>query len=303
MSTEIGNRPDESDVPASASAASPRGRPSWSGLLRLSLVSVPVKAYPAVSTSSVTHFHQLHADCGQRIRYQKQCPQHGPVDAAAIVRGYAFAPDQHVLVEPEELDRLRPTKDKVLLLEHFLPAHQVDPTCFAGRSLYLLPDQLAAQHPFGVVAEAMRQARCWAVGRVVFSGHRSLVLVRPAGRILALDVLHYPTQVRAAQTWDADLRGGQTTAEELRLARQLIDAASGPLDWSGFRDTTAEELAALVEAKVANRPPPVAGDEPIAVLQLLDALKQSVAAAAVAKDASSGAPRSGQTRLPRKPQP
>jgi DNA end-binding protein Ku len=84
MSTEIGNRPDESDVPASASAASPRGRPSWSGLLRLSLVSVPVKAYPAVSTSSVTHFHQLHADCGQRIRYQKQCPQHGPVDAAVV---------------------------------------------------------------------------------------------------------------------------------------------------------------------------------------------------------------------------
>jgi DNA end-binding protein Ku len=301
MSTEIGSHPGEPAVGASATATSPRGRPSWSGLLRLSLVSVPVKAYPAVSTSSATHFHQMHAHCGQRIRYQKRCPQHGPVDAAAIVSGYAYAPDQHVLVEPEELDRLRPNQDKVLLLEHFLPAHQIDPTRFAGRSLYLLPDRQAAQHPYAVVAEAMRQARTWAIGRVVFSGHRTLVLVRPAGRVLVLDVLHYPAQVRAAQTWDADLRGGQATAEELRLARQLIDAASGPLDWSGYRDTTAEELAALVEAKVANRALPAAGDEPIAGLQLLDALKQSVAAAD--KDAQPGVSRSRQARSPRRTQP
>jgi DNA end-binding protein Ku len=301
MSTEIGSHPGTLSVPASVTATAPRGRPSWSGLLRLSLVSVPVKAYPAVGTSSVTPFHQLHADCGQRIRYQKRCPQHGPVDAAAIVCGYAFAPDQHVLVEPEELDRLRPTQDKVLLLEHFLPAHQVDPTCFAGRSLYLLPDRLAAQHPYGVVAEAMRQARSWAIGRVVFAGHRSLVLVRPAGRVLVLDVLHYPAQVRAAPSWAADLRNGLATAEELRLARQLIDAASGPLDWSRYRDTNAEELAALVEAKVARRALPAAADEPIAVLQLLDALKQSVAAAD--KDAQPGVSRSRQARSPRRTQP
>src|SRR5271166_1972646 len=169
MSTQIDSHPDEPDLAASLTTAAPRGRPSWSGLLRLSLVSVPVKADPAVATSSVSHFHQLHAGCGQRIRYQKRCPVHGPVDAAAIVRGYALAPDQHVLVEPEELDRLRPAKDKVLLLEHFLPAQQIDPSCFAGRSLYLLPDRLAAQHPYAVVAEAMRQARRWAIGRVVFS--------------------------------------------------------------------------------------------------------------------------------------
>jgi DNA end-binding protein Ku len=303
MSTDLGSHPDEPVVAASAATApAPRGRPSWSGLLRLSLVSVPVKAYPAVSTSSVTPLHQLHADCGQRIRYEKRCPQHGPVDAAAIVRGYAYAPDQHVLVDPEELDRLRPNQEKVLLLEHFLPAHQVEPTRFAGRSLYLLPDSLAAQHPYGVVAEAMRQARRWALGRVVFSAQRCLVLVRPASRVLVLDVLHYPAQVRAPQVWDADLGGGLATAEELRLAGQLIDAASGPLDWSRYRDTTAEELAALVETKVAKRALPAAA-EPSAVLQLLDALKQSVASATADSDSALAGPaRSRQSRCSRRPQ-
>jgi DNA end-binding protein Ku len=299
MSTPSANQPGQPAVPANAATAfAPRGRPSWSGLLRLSLVSVPVKAYPAVSTTSVTPFHQLHAGCGQRIRHEKRCPRHGPVDAAAIVRGFAYAPEQHVVVEAQELDKLRPTKDKALLLEHFLPAHQVEPILFAGRSLYLLPDGMAAQRPYSVLAEAMRQAGSWAIGRVVFSGHRSLVLVRPASRVLVLDVLHYPAQLRAAQDCADQRGGGLATAEELQLARQLIQAASGPLDWSRFRDSNAEELAALVQAKLANRASLPATAEPIAVLQLLDALKQSVAATTAAGSAVPAAPARAQRRTP-----
>ena len=71
-------------------APAPRGRPSWSGTLRISLVALPVKAYPAVSSShGVPACHLLHAECGQRIRYHKHCPRHGTVPAEAIVRGYA----------------------------------------------------------------------------------------------------------------------------------------------------------------------------------------------------------------------
>jgi len=225
------------------------------------------------------------------------------VDASVIVRGYAYAPDQHVVVEPEELDKLRPTKDKALVLEHFLPAHQVEPTYFAGRSLYLLPDGLAAQHPYAVVAEAMRLAGSWAIGRVVFPGHRNLGLVRPTGPFLVLDLLHYPAQVRPAQGWDAQLRGDLAAAEELQLARQLIQAASGPLDWSRYRDSSAEELTALVQAKVANRACPPTTAEPIAILQLLDALEQSVAAPTAAASAAPAAPsRARPTRSSRRPQ-
>ena len=99
---------------------STRGRPSWSGMLRASLVTVPVKAYAAVSTAATAHFHLLHAGCNQRITYQKHCPGHGAVTADAIVRGYAYAPAQHVIVEAEELERLRPARDKALLVEQFV---------------------------------------------------------------------------------------------------------------------------------------------------------------------------------------
>jgi len=265
--------------PGNVFAAASRGRSSWSGLLRISLVAVPVKAYPAVSSTSISpHFHLLHAGCGQRIGYQKHCPRHGPVEAAAIVRGYEYAPGQHVVVEAEELDKLRPARDKALVLEQFVAVDEVDPVFFSGRSLYLLPDGAAAQHPFAVLVAALRQSAKAALGRVVLSGSRQLVLVRPAGKLLAMDVLHYPAQVRQASAWESDLTAGVATLAEQELAAQLIALSSGPLDWSRYRDTSAEELAALLQAKIAEQPPPVAEEEPVAVLQLLDALKQSVAA-------------------------
>jgi DNA end-binding protein Ku len=263
----------------SSFAPAARGRPSWSGLLRLSLVTVPVKAYAAVSSSTgASHFHFLHAGCQQRISYQKHCPRHGAVAADAIVRGYEYAPDQHVVVEAEELERLRPARDKALVLEQFVPIADVDPTFFAGRSLHLVPDGVAAQHPYGVLAEALRRVGKAGLGRVVLSSQRQLVLVRATGRVLVLDVLHYPAQVRTAAAWETDLPPSAATDAERDLAGQLIALASGAPDWTRYRDTNAVELAALIEAKIAEQPPAAPAEEPM-VLQLLDALKESVAAA------------------------
>ena len=131
--------PSENDPGAGGPGPAPPGRPSWSGLLRISLVSVPIQAYPAVRSAAATPFHFLHADCGQRIRYQKHCPQHGAVPAEAIVRGYAYAPDHHVLIETEELEQLRPARDKALVLEQFVPVGDIDPTFYAGRSRTCFP--------------------------------------------------------------------------------------------------------------------------------------------------------------------
>ena len=106
-----------------------------------------------------------------------------------------------------------------------------------------------------------------------------MVLVRPCGKVMSMDVLHYPAQVRASTAWEADLSAAKATPGEQELAAQLIALSSGPLDWACYRDTSAEELAALLQAKIVDRPPLAPAEEPVAVLQLLDALKQSVAAA------------------------
>jgi DNA end-binding protein Ku len=271
--------PPQATTASTSAASAPRGRPSWSGLLRFSLVALPVKAYPAVASKTVSHFHLLHAGCGQRLQYQKRCPKHGPVTSDDIVKGYSYSRDRCVVVEPEELERLRPAKDRALVLEQFVALREIDPVRFAGRSLYLWPDGMAAQHPYGVLVAALHKTGKAALGRVVWSSQRQLVLVRPCGPVLVTDVLHYPSQVRTASVAEADLPQPQPSATELDLACQLIALADGSLDWSRYRDTSADELAALVQAKIDQQPPMMSPDEP-AVLHLLEALKQSVAAAA-----------------------
>jgi DNA end-binding protein Ku len=243
------------------------------------LVAVPIKAYPATTTSSETHCHQLHADCGQRIRYEKHCPHHGKVEAGAIVSGYPYAPNQYLVLDDDQLDQLRPAQDRALCLERFLDPDQFDPALFSGRTLYLLPDGLAAQHPYAVLRQALQERRQWAVGRVVLSGHRRLALVRPAAGVLTLHVLHYPAQVRSRTSWEAELRGGTISAAGQDLAAKLIDASTQPIDWSAYRDDSADQLAALVEATLQGRALTPVVEAKVPVLPLLEASQQSVAAA------------------------
>jgi len=282
------SEPEATSLPATGAGGPPRGRASWTGLLQVSLVAVPVKAYPAISTTDTIHFNQLHADCGQRIRYEKHCPIHGKVEAAEIVKGYPYAPDQYVVIEDSELEQFRPPREKALLLEQFVEAGQVEPVMLSGRSLYLFPDGLPAQRPYLLLAQAMQTRACCAVGRITMTGRRYGVVVRPVGRLLAMHVLHDPGLVRPAATLEAELRDGTSSPEELNLACTLIDSASGPLDWSRLRDDTPEKLAQLVEAKLEGRQVQAPQEEPVQVLQLLDALKQSVAQAAGKK--ASGVP-------------
>ena len=272
--------PDRTELPSVSSPGPQRGRASWTGLLQFSLVAVPVKAYPAISATDSISFNQLHALCKQRIRYEKHCPIHGKVEAVEIVKGYPYAPDQYVVVDDSELERLRPPKEKALLLEQFVEAGQVEPAMLSGRTLYLFPDGLPAQRAYLLLAEAMRQRACCAVGRVSMTGRRYGVVVRPLRRLLAMHLLHDPALLRPAAALEADLRDGVSSPEELNLACMLIDSASGPLDWSRLRDDTQEKLAQLIEAKLEGREVAAAEAEPVQVLHLLDALKQSVAQAA-----------------------
>jgi len=191
-----------------------------------------------------------------------------------------YAPDQHLILDEAELDKLRPAKDKALALERFLEPAHLDPLLFSGRSLYLLPDGAAAQHPYQVLAQGLHERCKWGLGWVVLGGHRHLALVRPAGRVLTLHVLHYPTQLRASTALEAELHNGSVAADECKLAAMLIDASSpATIPWYQFRDDLAENLAALVQAKLQGRTLPAPAPEEVPILSLLDALKQSVAAA------------------------
>src|SRR5262249_14788196 len=180
-----------------------------------------------------------------------------------------------VIAQPDELDALRPVQDKALRLEHFLAPAQLDPLLFAGRSLYLAPDGPAAETGYGVLRMALAQKQRWALGRMVLGGHRQVVLVRPAGTTLVLHVLHYPEHVRVCPQTVWPL--AKEPAEELCLAGMLIEAADGKVDWMAYPDQAAQELKALIDAKLAGQAATVSSPAPT-ILPLLEALKKSVGA-------------------------
>jgi DNA end-binding protein Ku len=174
-----GASPGPEESPAGAVRG--RGRASWSGLLRLGLAAIPVKAYAATASAPEIPCHQLHAGCGQRIRYEKRCSVHGPVEAGAIVSGYQYAPDQHLVLDEADLDRLRPANERALSLERCLEISQLNPVLFSGRSLYLLPDGPAAHPPYALLVHVFQERQQAALGQVVLGQRRQLALVRPTG--------------------------------------------------------------------------------------------------------------------------
>jgi DNA end-binding protein Ku len=256
------------------------GRSTWKGHLRVSLVSIPVKAYTAATSGGgEIHLNQLHRDCHHRIRYQKTCPVHGEVCSEEIVSGYEYARGQSVVVQPEEMDRLRTESDRAIAIDAFVASESVDAVYHAGKSYYLLPDGPAGAKPYCLLHRAMVDAGRHAVARMVLSGRERLVLVRPLGRLLVMSSLVYQAQVKEAHVFEEAVAETELSAEEIRLATTLVAATSREVFELGrYQDLYTERLGALVEAKIQGHEIATAPAEPeLQVINLMEALRRSVA--------------------------
>ena len=255
---------------------------AWEGYLRLNLISVPVKAY---SASSGSHgrigFHQLHAKCHSRIRYKKVCPIHGEVSNDEIVSGYEQAKGQYVIVEKDELRRLRPESDKAIDLDVF-----IDPDGARSRSTSRNAPTIS-RRTVGPRRSPMRSCSAswldedrYAVGTMVFSGKEQVVAVRPVGRLLALTFLSYADEVKGPDTFEDEVPDAGVPAKEMEMARGLVDASTAEkFDMADYKDKYSGKVQKLIEIKAARRglkrSPDAAADEP-AVINLMDALRQSL---------------------------
>jgi len=266
-------------------------RTSWKGHLRLSLVSVPVRAFTANDTSSDVRLNQLHEECNARVKYKKVCPEHGELQSSEIVSGYEYTKDQYVIVRPDELARLRRQPDKSVQIEGFFRQEELDPRYHAGKTYYLLPDGVAGEKPYALLHEGMVAGGVHAIARAVISGREQLVMVRPMGRMLALSVLQWGAAVKDPDEFESELGDQELTADEKGLTQTLISASLlDEFDPASYTDGYAQQLKELIRLKVEGKEIVEApqADEP-AILNLMDALKRSVAAAQANASAPAGA--------------
>jgi DNA end-binding protein Ku len=200
-------------------------RSSWKGFLRLSLVSVPVKAFTARASGSDIRLNQLHRECGSRVQYKKACPIHGEIPNDEIVKGYEYAKDQYVVIDPEEIQKLRAESDRSVGIVGFIAADRLDPIYHSGKTYYLAPDGAVGQKPYALLRQVLVEEGLHALARMVLSGRDQIVLVRPMEDLLALTVLEYAASVREPSAIGDELVDTETTEDELQLTRTLVEAS------------------------------------------------------------------------------
>ncbi|MFH1568828.1 MAG: Ku protein [Gemmatimonadota bacterium] len=251
-------------------------RPLWSGYLRCSLVTVPIRLYAAVDADAAPHAHQLHQLDHGRIGYDKKCRTCGAgVDADQIVSGYEYGPDQHVVLAPEELQQLRLPSARVIDLVHFVPADQVPPALF-DTPYYLGPHGPVAAPAYALLAAALAQSGHLGVGKLALREREDLAFLSPYEDGLILYKARFPQRLRAF----AEVPHRTTDpipAEGLPLARRLIEARRTALDQITLRDTYPQALRELIEAKLQGQLPTASEAPTPPVLDLMTALEQSLA--------------------------
>ena len=257
-----------------------------SGTISFGLVSIPVKLYTAASSGNVS-FNLLHAKCGSRIKQQTFCPvDNEVVERSALVKGYEFQKDQYVRFTDEELKSLEGESSKVIDIAEFVPLSSVDPIFFE-KTYYLGPDK-GGEKPYRLLADAMAKSDKVALATFVMRGKESLVLVRPAQDGLMLHTMYFADEVRdfgeIEKGKSVKLREG-----ELGLAERLIGELShDEFKPEQYRDQYRERVLELANSKVEGKE--ITAVEPEAqraqVIDLMDALKQSLAKRAAAAPAA-----------------
>lgn len=267
----------------------PAGRSVWKGHLRFNMVVVPVAAYTAAASGGGgISFNQLHRDCNQRIKYAKMCPEHGEVRGDDIVKGYEYEKGQYAIIDPAEIEKLKTKGEKAISIESFVGCDTIDPRYFSGSNYYLLPDGVVGQRPYNLLTRAMRESKRYGFAKVFFGGHDQLVLVRPVGKTLVMSLLSYQQDMKPHHEFEGDVADVELPANEMKLARTLIDAMSvsdKEFDYSAYRNTYQDNLRTLVEAKIKGEE--VASVEEVEheprVINLMEALEKSLVAAASKK--------------------
>lgn len=263
-------------------------RAYWKGHLRLSLVTIAVELHAATESAARPELHQIDRKTGKRIRYEKIVPGKGPVDTENIVRGFELGSGKHVILTPEELDKIKLETKHSIDLAQFVDYCDIDPRYFE-RPYYLVPADDISAEGYVVIREALKSAKKAGIGQMTMRGKENLVAVRPCGDGLLLETLRYTDELRKSDKVFSHVPNKRPHKEMIDLAKELIERKSGPFRPAIFKDHYGDALKALVaekrkkgkvtEAEEEEAPRPK-GDN---VVDLMEALKKSVGGKQAAK--------------------
>ena len=283
-------------------------RPIWRGQIRLALVSIPVELYSATKSGASIQFHQVHEPSGKRIKYEKVVPGIGPVDRDEIVKGYEVSKGHYVLLDPEEIEKVKLESKKTLDLVQFVDVGDID-AMYYEKPYYVVPADDLAEDAFVVLRDALRKSKKIGIGQLAMRGQEYVVALKPCGRGILLETLRYADEVHKANSYFREIGDSKPDEDMLDLASMLIEKKTGTFDAKDFHNRYVDALRDLIAEKQrkkgekviqdpdADAPPPRGAN----VVDLMAALKRSLETGgggstgkskAKAKPAAKAAPRS-----------
>jgi len=281
-------------------------RTTWNGSLSFGLVTIPVGLAPATApkarASDVT-FRTLHRECKTPIKQKRWCPVHErEVSNEELVKGWEVSKGQFVVVEDADLEAIEQRDtSRAIEISRFVPLAEVDPLFF-DRTYFLAPSSAEAQRrPYVLLLNAMKETGMAAIGRMVIRGNENFVLIRPKDEALVLETLFLAEDVRSQAEIDEAVEAVDVKEPELELARQLIDSLVGEWEPGELHSEYRQNLREMLEAKLAGEE--IATPEPVAeapVVDLMEALKKSVAATKSRSASGDGTSGAGKKAAPKK---
>ena len=251
-------------------------RASWKGYIKLSLVSCPVRLYPAVSAGERISFNQLHKDTHNRINMKPVDPELGLVERSDLVRGYEYEDKQYIIIEDSDLDAVRIESNHTLNIEAFVDESEVD-VIYQDSPYYLAPDGAMAEETFAVLRDAMRAAGKVAIARLVMSSRERVVTIGARDKGMFVTTLRDPREVRSTAAYFDEIPDVKTDPEMLELAEKLIEQKVTHFDPKAYEDRYETALMAMIKEKLKGHKPIIAAaPERGNVINLMDALKASL---------------------------
>ena len=251
-------------------------RPTWKGFLKISLVNIPVRVFPATDSAATISFNQLHGECQTRIQQKRWCPNcEREVPNSEIVKGYEFEKGRYVVMDEDDISKVRPESTRVIDLVQFTDAVAIDPI-YVERPYYLAPDGQMGMDAFAVMREGMKGKA--GIGKLALYGREYLVAVLPKDKGLVMYTMRHANEVRSMEhIEELDSVPEKVKPEEIKLAKQVIENFEGDLDLEEYRDEYQEELRRIIDAKIAGEEVVATAEEtPPKVVNLMDALRQSL---------------------------
>jgi DNA end-binding protein Ku len=258
-------------------------RATWKGYLKISLVNIPIKVFPATESAATLSFNQLHAECRTRIQQKRWCPQcNREVPNTELVKGYEFEKGHYVVLTEDDIEKVRTESTRIIDLSQFTEESAIDPM-YVDRTYYLAPDGPVASDAFAVMREGMKGKV--GIGKLALYGREYLIAVRSLGKGIVMHTLHHAAEIRGMDSVE-ELNSvpSKVKPEEVKLARQVIATFERALDLSDYKDEYREGLQQIIDAKITGEDvvAPVV-EAPPKVVDLMEALKRSLSSVSADK--------------------